>query len=490
MNRSIPILEDYAVSPLTGFLSSIPPLQRLPNSYYAPWERIVADLQGLILSKRLRGVVDDLPVLSTNKLTSEPEWRRAYSILAFITHAYIWCGPKPASRIPPPVTIPFKQTCAHLELPTVASYAAVVLWNWKPIFPVEESSTLANLDMLHTFTGSLDEKWFYLVSVAFEARGAAAIPLMLDAISAARTNNVSTVTAALRSFAEILDDLGMLLSRMAENCDPYVFYNRIRPFLAGSKNMGDAGLPNGVIFDDGGPMYKQRFVQYAGGSNAQSSIFQFFDLVLGVEHRVTGTKPSTDSAAAPQAKKSVPSSANFIHDMRRYMPGPHARFLAHVAEIANLRSFVDDHASNAELSVAFDACLAMLSALRDQHIQIVSRYILIPSAAAKKAKAAAVAAAEKQKAKEQGIELALRPAEKKTLRGTGGSALIPFLRQARDETSEPAVQGWVKRLLSKEKGDNGKVLDAAERMERKSGCPGLAGVWSADEGDSGGLCYV
>lgn len=76
---------------------------------------------------------------------------------------------------------------------------------------------------------------------------------------------------------------------------------------------------------------------------------------------------------------------------------------------------------------------------------------------------------------------------KKPLRGTGGSALIPFLRQARDETAEPAVEGWVRRLLNKEKG--GAALDAAERMERKSGCPGLAGVWSSGEGE-GGLCYV
>ena len=137
-----------------------------------------------------------------------------------------------------------------------------MLWNWKPLFADERVDTLANLDMIDTFTGSLDEKWFYLVSVAIEARGAPLIPLMLRAIEAASNGDRPTLTECLRTFAERLDELGGLLQRMYDNCDPHVFYHRLRPFLAGSKNMADAGLPNGVIFDNGGPMNKQRYVQY------------------------------------------------------------------------------------------------------------------------------------------------------------------------------------------------------------------------------------
>jgi indoleamine 2,3-dioxygenase len=95
MLPSIPLLEDYDVSPHHGFLPSEVPLGRLPNTYYTKWEAIVKNLQGLILSRRLRGVVDALPILSTDYLRSEPEWRRAYSILGFIAHAYIWGGDAP-----------------------------------------------------------------------------------------------------------------------------------------------------------------------------------------------------------------------------------------------------------------------------------------------------------------------------------------------------------------------------------------------------------
>ena len=55
----------------------------------------MANLQALVLSKRLREVVKRLPILSTSNLQHPAEWRRAYVLLAFMTHAYIWGGDKP-----------------------------------------------------------------------------------------------------------------------------------------------------------------------------------------------------------------------------------------------------------------------------------------------------------------------------------------------------------------------------------------------------------
>ncbi|KAK3672360.1 hypothetical protein LTR78_007667 [Recurvomyces mirabilis] len=484
----LPRPEDFDVSPVNGFLSAEPPLQSLSNPYYEPWEHIVKNLQGLILSKRLHEVVDRLPILSTDRLSDLAEWRRAYSVLAFIAHAYIWGGERPMEWVPPPLTIPFTATCKHLELPQVATYAGLVLWNWKPLFEDERIDTLANLDMIDTFTGSLDEKWFYLVSVAIEARGAPLIPLMLRAIEAANDGDRPTLTECLRTFAERLDELGGLLQRMYDNCDPHVFYHRLRPFLAGSKNMADAGLPNGVIFDNGGPMNKQRYVQYSGGSNAQSSLIQFFDVALSVEHRPTGSKHSDTYFDHGKKKPSAPEPS-FIHEMRKYMPGPHARFLAEVEKVANIRQFAQDNRHDRSLAVSFDACLAMLSAFRDKHIQMVSRYIIIKSQEAKRKK--------EQEAKDKKpskppteAELPVRPKSaagrpgeekpRKDLRGTGGTALIPFLRQARDETGEPAVDAWARRVLNK--GSH-----KGERRNSRIEVQGLASVWHVDDSD-GGLC--
>jgi indoleamine 2,3-dioxygenase len=92
----IPVFGDYGISPEYGFLPAELPLERLPDPYYNKWEAIVANLQGLIPSKRLRGVIERLPILSTAGLEHDSEWRRAYSLLCFMAHGYIWGGDNPA----------------------------------------------------------------------------------------------------------------------------------------------------------------------------------------------------------------------------------------------------------------------------------------------------------------------------------------------------------------------------------------------------------
>ncbi|KAF2424237.1 Indoleamine 2,3-dioxygenase [Tothia fuscella] len=506
MIPSIPRLSDYDVSALHGFLPTDPPCDHLSDPYYRHWESIMRNLQALISTKRLRAVIDKQPILYTDFLHTEAEWRRAYSILGFMAHAYIWGGDTPMDRVPPSISVPFLSTCEHLELPSVATYAAVVLWNWKPLLLNEPIDNLENIYTLNTFTGSLDESWFYLVSAAIEARGAPIIPIMLDAVAAARYNDSETVTECLRSFAERLDELATLLVRMYENCDPHVFYNRIRPYLAGSKNMAEAGLPNGVIFDTGSGA--DTYVQHPGGSNAQSSIIQFFDLVLGVEHRPTGMRPpgTSDASSASESENRHPVGSpnnNFILEMRKYMPGPHRRFLEHIGRVANIRQYVFDHRDNRALSTAFDACLAMLRAFRDKHIQMVSRYIIVKSRESRSHTRSISPTVAKGSVMNLATASSKSSEAKRKLRGTGGTALIPFLKQARDETGEPAIDAWARRLLSNGPGpaeyaDGVTVkapLGAGARLtkmgEHASGemeIVGLAGVWRVDDSE-GGICH-
>ncbi|EOD48702.1 putative indoleamine -dioxygenase subfamily protein [Neofusicoccum parvum UCRNP2] len=505
MLPQIPRPADFDVSPEHGFLPAELPLQFLDDPYYRPWESTVQALQALILTRRLRGVVDSLPVLSTDYLRSEPEWRRAYSILAFVAHAYIWGGDTPVDRVPPSISAPFLSTCQHLELPPVATYAGLVLWNWRPLDPSQPIDSLENIFTLNTATGSLDESWFYLVSVAIEARAAPTIPLMLTAIEAARYGDSHTVTECLRSFAERLDELGTLLQRMYENCDPHVFYHRIRPYLAGSKNMADAGLPNGVVFDDG-TSEPQHYVQFSGGSNAQSSIIQFFDIVLGIEHRPTGSKPQEPSSSSAQGQPSAPPapSHNFIQEMRTYMPGPHKRFLEAVTGVANVRQYVEARRSDRALCTAFDACLAMLRAFRDKHIQMVSRYIIVKSRESRSqsrslspahggSQRVNLASANRRQQASVGSVGMEGAGRKKDLRGTGGTALIPFLKQARDETGEPAIDAWARRLLNNGPADAGgrggaRLTKMGEHASGEMEIVGLAGVWSVDDSE-GGICH-
>lgn len=96
-------LDEFRVSYETGFLpinrncnNKKLPLHRLTNPYFSPWEDVISYLPQLIQTGEIRQKVLDLPVLSVENLDAndEPEWQRAYLVLAFLTHAYIWGGEK------------------------------------------------------------------------------------------------------------------------------------------------------------------------------------------------------------------------------------------------------------------------------------------------------------------------------------------------------------------------------------------------------------
>lgn len=205
--------------------------------------------------------------------------------------------------MPPSIAVPFLSLSETLGIPPVATYAAVCLWNYGLKNPAGAIDDPENLESLLTFTGTEDEAWFYLISVAIEARGAPTIALMLAALRATRENDRKTVIDCLKIFSSRIQDLTLLLRRMHEKCRPHVFYFGIRPFLAGSKRMAEAGLPRGVFYDTGSDSDTYR--EYSGGSNAQSSLFQAFDIIMGVEHYPTGTKKDP-AAKSPEDTPPAP----------------------------------------------------------------------------------------------------------------------------------------------------------------------------------------
>jgi hypothetical protein len=56
-------LKDYEIDPKTGFLPPEEPLRRLPHdSIFDPWERLIDDFQGLLLSGQLRKRVQEVSI--------------------------------------------------------------------------------------------------------------------------------------------------------------------------------------------------------------------------------------------------------------------------------------------------------------------------------------------------------------------------------------------------------------------------------------------
>lgn len=110
--------------------------------------------------------------------------------------------------------------------------------------------------------------------------------------------------------------------------------------------------------------------------------------------------------------------------MHAYMPGAHRGFLERVAQFPSLRTFVAARSNETDFTGAYNECVEQLRSWRGKHIAVVSKYIVQPARQAEKP--AQVDKIETNGPSEKDKELELQ--------GTGGSALIPFLRQAKDDT--------------------------------------------------------
>ena len=106
------------------------------------------------------------------------------------------------------------------------------------------------------------------------------------------------------------------------------------------------------------------------------------------------------------------------------MPGAHRDFLVQVSKLPSLRQYVEAKPSDDELKAAYDDCLYKLRGWRGKHIATVSKYIVQPAREEQRATIA-------EKVEVTGASETDQDCE---LQGTGGSALIPFLRQSRDDT--------------------------------------------------------
>jgi indoleamine 2,3-dioxygenase len=173
------------------------------------------------------------------------------------------------------------EVSAHLGLPPVPTYAATVLWNYRRIGHGNEPLQKSNIQTLLSFTGSPEEAGFFGTVLSIEECGAPLIPTMLLAIEAVRKQDTDQLIACLQRVTLTLADMTSILPRMYRDCSQSFFYHKLRPFLDGTKSLASVGLPEGVFFEEynGG-----RYRKYCGPSNAQSSLFVFVDIVLGVEH--------------------------------------------------------------------------------------------------------------------------------------------------------------------------------------------------------------
>lgn len=365
-------LARYDIDPVHGFVAGEEPLAALPPAF-AAWDRLAADMPALIRSGRLRGVLAELPVLDPAALPDHPSRERAMLILTIAANAHVHGGPEPARHLPAGVAVPLCALAEQLDRVPIVTHVSMVLNNWRRLDP-SAPLTADNAETRVDFLGGVDERWFFIATLGIELAGAPALPVLARLHDHLRNDDDAALAIDLAAVLKAVDAMRAAFGRMGEWCAPWVFYHRVRPFLA---SWPEPGIVYEGVWDE--PR------MYLGGSAAQSTLIQAFDAALGIRH-------------------DRPETAGFLTEMRRYMAAPHRAFLAALDAEPDLHAHVRAVAGRSpEVARAYDACVKALSDLRREHMAMAARYISA------------------QAPRDSGI-------------GTGGTEFVTFLRAAREET--------------------------------------------------------
>jgi len=380
-------LSDYDMSSERGFLCSYDVAKvELPDSWVAA-AAVAQRLPHILPSKNVRAFLKaHLPhpsELSDAGTLSDDQARMATVHYAFMVQSYIWGETTYTDRLPEVLAVPMVALGDRLDQQPLLTYSSYVLDNWALIDPAKPLS-LDNLQMIQNFLGGMDEAWFVLVHVAIEACAGKVFDRFANIQQAVVLGEVGAARAQLEATAETWCDINALFDRMPERCDPYIYFERVRPYIHGWKD--NPALPNGVIYE-GVERYGSAAQAFRGQTGSQSSIVPSMDALMGVGH-----------AADPLRE--------FLDQLHEYRPQPHRRFIDDVRANSTLRGFVKE-AGFAPLTDAYNANIQAVADFRTRHLEYAASYI------------------NKQGKREAGNDTEV---------GTGGTPFMRYLKKHRDET--------------------------------------------------------
>ena len=355
--------------------------------------KIASSLPKLLLTNKVQPSVDCLNrnAFSVNKLflnKNTKEINLAMSHLSFIAHAYIWGGAKPNSVLPEVISKPWVQISNYIGRPPILSYASYCLDNWYKI-DKNEPISLDNVALINNFLGGVDEDWFVTIHVCIEDAATDAI-IAADNLSRLNKNNkVSEFSSELRKIIQSLRRVNEIFSKMPDKCDPYIYYHRVRPYIFGTKDNPD--LKKGLIYEN---QFDNKPQFFRGETGAQSSIIPFLDGALGIEHTNDNLRP-------------------YLNEMRDYMPPNHRKMIESVEKRSKAKIYIN---KSKKLVKEYNDCLEEIRRFRAQHLEYAASYIH----------------------KQSQIKNPFGTGGS-TIRGTGGTPFMKYLKKHRDETGKQKV---------------------------------------------------
>ncbi|OGZ11094.1 MAG: hypothetical protein A3D67_01125 [Candidatus Lloydbacteria bacterium RIFCSPHIGHO2_02_FULL_51_22] len=314
-------IEQFDISATRGFLPSDDPLTHFPGDtghslflevYLSRLSEQAKHLPQWLAAGNARAEIERNLKNFTNgacmgdilQQISIRECAQSMRTLSFLAHAWVWggIGEGHTDRIPDWLSAPLVLMANALGRPPVLSYDSYALQNWCR-FRGEGPIALGNIGVIQNFYGGLDENWFVLVHVDIEASAGPIPATALEILGALATEDDFHLSLRLEIIVCALEKMVVTMRRMPEGCDPYVYFNRVRPYIHGWK--ANPALPNGVVYEGCFGDTPQKFY---GETGAQSSIFPVLYALLGVRF-------NEDMYLA------------YLKGMRGYMPSGHRRFI-------------------------------------------------------------------------------------------------------------------------------------------------------------------
>jgi len=391
-DRQVKPLAEYDMSAERGFLCRHDANEVSLQGDWARAASVAMRLPEFLPSGRVQDYLeqnlpDDLSQ-DVSKL-SDAEARMAMVHYSFMVQAYVWGEAEPSHRLPSCLAGPMVALADRLGQMPLLPYSGYVLDNWAkldPAGPVE----LDNIYMIQNFLSGQDEAWFVLIHVAIEAQAGGALAEMGPIIQAAAKGDVIEVQKRLETVAKVWEGINAIFDRMPEQCDPYIYFERVRPYIHGWKD--NPALPNGILYE-GVEKYGDEGQAFRGQTGSQSSIVPSMDALLGIGHAADPLK-------------------DYLDQLHFYRPPGHRAFMDDVRATSKLRDFVKE-AGSKSLAAAYNANVQAVADFRSRHLEYAASYI------------------NKQGKKNSGNDTEV---------GTGGTPFMRYLKKHRDETRANLIE--------------------------------------------------
>ncbi len=356
-------------------------------------QNIAAQLPKLLLTNQVQSKINKLikndlsvDILIKNKKAKEINLAMAH--LSFIAHAYIWGGKSPQRILPEVISKPWVKLSKYLGRPPILSYASYCLDNWYKINK-DEPISLDNVALINNFLGGVDEDWFVTIHVCIEDAASDAIDSACELSFLNEKNKTKDFSKHLSRIRDSLKKVNYIFAKMPEKCDPYIYYHRVRPYIFGTKNNPD--LKQGLIYEN---QFNNKPQFYRGETGAQSSIIPLLDGALGITHTNDNLR-------------------HYLNEMRDYMPPKHRKLIEDVEQRSQVKNLIT---KSKKLIKEYNQCLEEIHKFRSQHLEYAATYI-----------------------HKQAQIVNPFGSGGSTIRGTGGTPFMKYLKKHRDETDKHKI---------------------------------------------------